>query len=187
MKNLFVLARQLDVAAIALELRRHPDVWDAHKNRATGRETPHAGASDVWVRYAPTWDEGRGPHDSVWYPPIDVCPSLRPVIFGVMAMVQAERLGGVLITKIPPGGSVKPHTDAGWHAEYYDKIAVQIESHQQQAFCYEDGAAVTAPGDVYWFNNQAMHWVVNDSPVDRVTLIICVKLSQPLRVQLKGD
>ena len=80
-----------------------------------------------------------------------------------------------LISKIPPGGLCKPHTDTTWHAKYYDKYAVQLESHPDQAFCFEEGEHISPPGEVYWFNNQAVHWVRNNSPVDRITLIFCIK------------
>lgn len=175
MKHIMKIGSGINVMPLALQLKRNPQLWNQNSFR-TSADSPHADVDDIWVRYADI-SEGMptGPHDSIWYPAYRTLPQLRDIVFGIMGLVQGERLGGVLITKIPAGKRVKPHVDPGWHAEYYDKFAVQIESHQQQAFCYEDGKLVTAPGDVYWFNNQAEHWVINDSPVDRITLILCIR------------
>lgn len=174
MKHLLKLSSGANVMPLALQLKRNPQLWNQHTARTAGEATPHKEIPDIWVRYAddPTKE---GPHDSVWYPSAELLTAVRPLAFGVMQLVEGERLGGILITKVPPGKMVKPHQDSGWHANYYSKFAVQIEGHQQQAFCYDDGHAITLPGDVYWFNNQATHWVENKSPVDRITLILCIK------------
>jgi quercetin dioxygenase-like cupin family protein len=100
---------------------------------------------------------------------------VKDLAFNLMTMVRGEELGGVLITRIPPGGECKPHIDSTWHAKYYDKYAIQIEAHPNQAFCFEDGGYASAPGEIYWFENNVVHWVKNDSPVDRITLIISIK------------
>jgi hypothetical protein len=48
-------------------------------------------------------------------------PSLRPMIFGLMARVQAVELGSILITKLPAGGEILPHSDQGsWAPEHYN-------------------------------------------------------------------
>jgi hypothetical protein len=94
-----------------------------------------------------------------------------------MYLVKGERLGGILITRIPPGGICKPHHDRGtWHASYYDKYALQLESHPFQAFHFDEGSYSAMPGELYWFNNQEVHWVTNESPIDRITLIFCIKV-----------
>jgi aspartyl/asparaginyl beta-hydroxylase (cupin superfamily) len=92
-----------------------------------------------------------------------------------MTMVKGEKLGGVLITRIPPGAVCKPHVDPGWHARHYQKYAIQIEANPQQAFHFAGVSLVTGPGDLYWFDNAHEHWVTNDSDADRVTLIVCIK------------
>lgn len=166
----------IDAQQLSYELRRNPQLWNKHAERVRNADSPHREVADVWLRYAATHAEGiAGPHESVWYPEADILPSLRKIVYNVSSMVQSERLGGVLITKVPAGGKVYPHVDPGWHAGYYDKFAVQLEAHPQQAFCFEDGQHVTAVGDIYWFDNQHSHWVINDSPVDRITLFVCCR------------
>lgn len=114
-------------------------------------------------------------HESVWYPAIDALPSLRALIFELMRFYEVERLGGVLITRIPPHGRVAAHIDRGWHASYYEKIAVQLQSAPGQSFCFEDGQYDCPPGSVYAFDNSHEHWVENPTDSPRMTCIICVR------------
>lgn len=179
MQSILKLTTGANVMPLALQIKRNPQLWNAHGARTQGEGTPHKDIPDIWVRYGAEDDpQLKGPHESIWYPEAQLLPAVKDMAFAVMQLVQGERLGGILITKVPPGKAVQPHRDTGWHATYYSKFAVQIEGHQQQAFCYGDGKMVTMPGDIYWFNNQDTHWVENNSPVDRITLILCIKTAQ---------
>lgn len=206
-KYLKQLAAGLEVEPILSELAANEDLWNAYTLRTSGAAPAHNEVSDIWVRYR-SWDHyltirqhylalvderehlvrdalqraaadfvGHE-HESTWYPAIDKLPSLRSLIFEVCRYWEVERLGGVLITRIPPGGSVKPHIDRGWHATYYEKIAVQLASNPSQAFHFEDGEFRCEPGTVYTFDNNFTHWVSNDSAEPRMTCIVCVRRDQ---------
>lgn len=180
MKNIETLARGINVMPILLQLKRNPQLWGKLADRTQNHDSPHRETSDIWVRYGGgSYEESQAAHESVWLDAANFLPEAKSLARTTMNLVQGDALGGILITRIPPGGKVHPHSDSGWHALNYDKFAIQLAAHQQQAFCYEDGRHVTAPGDLYWFNNQSEHWVINDSPVERITLIICIKLDKP--------
>lgn len=175
MSPIKLLHRGLNVEPMRAALAAHPDLWDQNKARTSPEDSPHHGLSDIWARFAdPATMRPDGSHDSVWYPPADVLP-VRDLVFPLMAAVRGERLGGVLITRIRPGQTCKPHTDPGWHARYYEKFAVQIAAAPEQAFHFEGHTLVTAPGDVFWFDNSHTHWVTNESDTDRITMIVCIK------------
>lgn len=192
MKYLQPLLAPIPVDSVLKELEANPQVWDARPLRRY--TTVHADISDVWVRFN-AWENydqagGQealqkfvlGEHESSWYPESDVLPNVKTLIFELMHYFRAERLGTVLITRIPPGKRVNPHTDPGWAARYYEKIAVQLKSAPEQAFCYADGRFVCEPGTVYSFDNSQEHWVENQSQVERMTLIICVKRDVRLKM-----
>lgn len=179
MENLLPLARGINVTQLHLQLKRQPQLWNQRTDRTAHEGSPHRDASDIWARYTKTLDESD--RDIVWLEAAELAPEIKFHARAIMNMVRGDALGGVLITRIPPGRRVHAHTDRGWHAESYEKFGLQIASHQQQAFCYADGEHVTAPGDLFWFHNQAEHWVINDSPVERITMIVCVKLDTPFR------
>lgn len=195
MKYLRELAGPISMDSIVAELAAHPELWNRYTLRTGYGDSPH-GVDDVWIRYRDFNDiliKGMAfqdfigtEHESVWYPAIDVLPSLKSLIFETMRYFECERLGGVLITRIPPGGEVKPHVDGGWHATYYEKIALQIKSAPGQAFCYADGEFECASGTVYSFNNNEAHWVSNKSDVERITCIVCVKRDIRLKPLYEG-
>lgn len=164
----------INVAPMLWALQEHPELWDTHKTRTEDPTSPHHGLSDIWARYAADGEDPRGPHESVWYPCADLIP-VRELVYPLISAVGGTRLGGVLITRIPPGAECKPHTDPGWHARYYDKFAIQIQSAPGQEFFFEGESLVTKPGDVFWFDNAHTHWVKNQSQYDRITLIACIQ------------
>ena len=178
-----LLWRGVDVSALVRDLDCNPQLWDANTFRRT-EGSPHLELADIIVRYN-DWSNFNGDrisfneeHDSVWWEAAKSLPSLRPLVFDLLRRVCGERLGMVLITKIPPGKSCKPHRDAGWHARYYDKYAIQVKGNEQQAFCFETCQLITKPGDVFSFDNSYTHWVTNDSAEDRITLIVSIKTSK---------
>jgi hypothetical protein len=153
-------------------------VWNLHGQRKA--QYAHVAMSDVWVRYnaienfhgdLAAFNEE---HESVWYPEAKVLPAVVDLVFQVMTAVRGERLGGVLVTKIPPGGSVAPHRDVGWHAGYYDKFAVQLKGTPEQGFCFEGYRLSALPGQCYTFDNAQTHWVENPTDEERMTLIVCI-------------
>ncbi|WP_371435403.1 aspartyl/asparaginyl beta-hydroxylase domain-containing protein [Polaromonas sp.] len=170
-----LLAEGADVSEMQAALAAHPELWNQQTARTQSPDSPHHGLDDIWSRYAdPATMREDGSHDSVWYPCADLLP-VREMVFPLMAAVHGERLGGVLITRIKPGQTCKPHTDPGWHARYYDKFAVQIQAAPGQAFHFESTSLVTKPGDIFWFDNSHKHWVTNESETDRITMIVCIR------------
>lgn len=174
MSHISLVTSGIRVGHILWSLREHPELWDQNTVRTQDPASPHHGLSDIWARFAAPGVDGSQPHESVWYPSSDTL-HIKSVVGPLVGLVHGTRLGGVLITKIPPGKTCKPHSDPGWHARFYDKFAVQIESAPGQAFCFEDDTLETKPGDVFWFDNAYTHWVVNDSPYDRITMIVCIR------------
>lgn len=209
MKYLQPLVYGLEIDPVVAELDTNPQLWNQYTLRTGGCAPVHNAVSDIWVRYR-AWVEWERyqvgetvgdvtqlhrtrvaqfvgeEHESVWYPAGYQLVALRSLIFELMRHVEAERLGGVLITRIPPGGKVLPHIDRGWHAGYYEKLAVQLKSAPGQAFCYADGRFECPAGTVYAFDNSQEHWVDNDSDVERQTLIICLRRDQRLPPLSRG-
>jgi len=176
-----LIAQGVNVAPMLWALQENPTLWDQNRARTEPEDSPHHGLSDIWARYAAPGVDGSQPHESVWYPCADLMP-VRELVYPLMPAVQGDHLGGVLITKIPPGKTCRPHVDPGWHARFYSKYAVQIQSHPRQAFHFDGESLVSKPGDVYFFDNAFTHWVTNDSDQDRITLICCIRTERTCRV-----
>jgi quercetin dioxygenase-like cupin family protein len=114
-------------------------------------------------------------HESVWYPAIDALPEARPLVFNLMAAVQGERLGRVMVTRLPAGGRIYPHTDDGAHAEYFERFHVVLSSGPGCKFRAGDETVHMAPGEVWWFDNSQEHEVMNDSKDERLHLIVDIR------------
>ena len=174
MKNISLLPLRLDVASAHAELKDCSG-WNLLPLRTNHPSSPHRECEDIWVRYRGSEVRSDGSFDCEWYDVADELPAVMDLCASVYEYTCPTELGGVLVTRIPAGKQVYPHMDAGWHAQHYEKIAVQIAGNEKQFFCFEDGSLSPQSGEVFTFCNQALHWVTNDSDEDRITLIICLR------------
>jgi quercetin dioxygenase-like cupin family protein len=173
--KLQLLERGLPVAPIHWAIQAHPELWNQNTARTEAAGSPHHGLDDIWARFG---DPARAidgtPHDSFWYPSAEIL-GVKGICLDLVRAVEGVELGGVLITRIPPGAECKPHTDPGWHARRYQKYGIQITSAPGQHFCFEGEELETRPGDLFWFDNQFSHWVTNPTNYERITMIVCIR------------
>lgn len=185
MKHFTLIEENIDVNPLLEQIEKQPDLWNANDHRKTFAGTPHNEMSDIWVRYnrLDRLCEGRkafnGEHVPVWYPAWYALPALKPIVFNLMSKVEGEMIGGILITKIPPGYGIAPHIDDSWHVQYYEKFYLSLKSCPGALFlCDHDGVREglnPKPGELWLFDNRKLHWVENKSSEDRITLIMCIR------------
>lgn len=173
------ISENVEVDHILEELEKAPHLWDRDAER-TFSTSPHRETHDIWVRYNPKEDflvtHKDTPFDSEWYEAVQYLPSVADFCFRLMAGVNGEDLGGVLVTKVPAGKKVYMHTDEGWHVDFYDKFYLHLESNDKVVFGWESGEEIQPQkGDLYWLDNTTPHYVNNDGDTDRITLIVCIK------------
>lgn len=171
------------------ELAENPDLWNQIDFRTKLYEnSPHREVSDIILRYrdyaefdADDAKHFSDKHESIWWDAIEKLPEVRKLIDSIMwQMPSHAELGGVLITKIPAGKQVYPHSDAGhWHPEYYrKKVLVLLQSAKDQSFNFDGESHTGISGEVFEFDNLPVHWVINESPVDRISLILAIRDGQ---------
>lgn len=188
MKHFRKILERVDVAPLLTQIESHPELWNQHGARKGEAGSPHRAAPDIWVRYNPIDRLGadrrqfNDEHVPAWYPAWRALPALRPIIFRLMAEVEGEMLGGVLITKVPAYTAIDWHVDSGWHVDYFDKLYLSLKAPPGARFECDAGGVyeslVPRAGDVWLFDNRKPHAVVNDGPDDRVTLIVCIRTSR---------
>lgn len=155
------------------------DLWDKYPFRKMG-DSPHKEMDDIWIRYNDiqpylkkgSFDGFTDEHDSIWYHS-PLVPIIKPMAYELMAKVKGERLGGILITKLPPYGKIREHVDGGWHASYYDKYYVCVKD-QGSKFKFPSGEITPEEGEVYKFDNSKPHSVENCG-AERIAMIICIR------------
>lgn len=172
----------LDITKLKATLNSKPELFNIYPDRL-GSKGPHRESNDIWVRYGDFHKYGQSvftePHESVWYPVIEKIPEVADIALAIMARVGGERLGGILITKLPPGKKVYSHIDTvGWHPNYYEKFYIPIQSAKGATFEFDDVVLdeINSPeGSVSWFRNDVPHWVYNDSEEDRIAMVVCIR------------
>jgi hypothetical protein len=178
-KGFVTLAENIDVSKMVEEINQNIDLFDKYPHRRIAFNSPHAEMTDIWIRtnspesIGKNWKEV---HYPVWYDAAYKLPSIKNFCMDLMAWTRGESLGHVMITKIPSGGKIEKHNDVHWHAQYFDKFYLQLQGAEGQTFNTEHHNFTSKTGDLYWFNNAREHWVDNNSNIDRITLIICIKI-----------
>ncbi len=169
----------LNISLARKELEANSDMFGEFNARKNAGPV-HCQMDDIWLRYGDisemtkTGDYSKvsDEHDSIW---IKDLPECKKLCFEVMKMVDGERLGGVLITRLPVGGEIFPHTDRGWHASYYDKYYIPLENKNGSVFGFDEGVIDPSLGDVWAFDNSYNHWVKNNSNQERIAMVVCIK------------
>ena len=173
----FGLLGCVPVSHIATQLDAHPELWNGNTERRDAPGSPHTAMSDVWVRYADGPVDHQVSHVSVMHPAWSVLTNIHELVFDLMRNQTATQLGGILITRIPPGGEIKPHDDRGsWHAEFYNrKVYVVLRSNARCINECEGEEVAMRAGEVWTFDNLRSHSVQNGGATERITLIICLR------------
>lgn len=180
MKN-FQLITTFDPQLLLHQIQKKPDLWNENTLRTSHPMTPHKQVDDIWIRfndlseYEEKVERVIDEHESIWYPATYELPAVRPIVFGLMARVEGERLGRVLITRLAPGKRIDPHEDGGSHAAYYERYHCVLQSFPGSIFrCGQEQVQMRA-GEVWWFNNAIEHEVINNSADDRIHLIVDIR------------
>jgi hypothetical protein len=185
MRNFMKVCDGINVEPLNFALKLKPELWNTNELRKEIQGSPHLAMSDIWIRYndnsqAKKTGDYTGFHDlhyPVWYPAANDLQAIRPIALALMAKMGATHLGGILITKIPPGGKIEPHTDSNWHADFYNcKLYVPLQSNDACLNRCGDERVLMRSGECWYFNNKIEHEVQNHGADDRITLIICMRV-----------
>jgi hypothetical protein len=163
------------------QLDAHPELWNEYKWR-TASNSPHREADDIWVRYNPVVNfDPKNPakfndeHTAEWYSCADKLPAIKEIATQVIEFLGAEKLGAVLVTRVPPGKQIHWHQDGGWHAKAHRKFLVLLRGNIEQSFEFENEQMFAEPGDCFEFQNEYLHSVYNPTDQERISLIICLR------------
>lgn len=169
---------------LRLEIARQPELWNTHKARLYPT-SPHRETGDIWIRYkdeaehlkSGDYSKFNDLHVPIWYPAFYSLPSSKKLIFDLMQRVEGEMLGGVLIYRVPAHKQIYEHVDEGWHANYFEKFNISIQSNQGCEFIYprDEEAMSSNTGDAYWFRNTVPHRVQNHSDEDQIMMTVCIR------------
>lgn len=192
MKNFQLLAANLDVMPLLHQIQRQPELWNENTLRTKHPGTAHSEVSDIWVWFNEYKNNELGHRQEqltlslptakviddkevISYKAWDKLPAARNIVFGLMRQVEAVRLGRVIITKLPTGKSITPHTDGGAPATYYDRYQVALQSYPGCIFKIGGEEVQFKSGEIWHIDNTIEHSVVNHSSEDRIVMIVDLK------------
>ncbi len=176
--NVIFNVGQSVVDNIVAEIERQPELWGAYPVRTSIVGGPFKDQKDIVLMFQDLTLAKKGVFDhyeTISYPAMEVLPSLRTFIFGLMSVVRGERLGRVLVSTLPPGGYIDAHKDSKLFSDYYNRFHLCLKDNSQTLF--RSGEEYFAPkvGDVFWFDNSLEHEIWNDGQTDRWTVVIDIK------------
>lgn len=192
------LAEGVDVLPLRLAIARQPHLWKEDTYLRHYPQGPFGEVESIMLRfpekivfdpadpkakrkleaYKRNMLPGVDAHECVDYPPYKLLTDARPLVMQLMTRVAGERLGRVMINKINPGGRIFPHADTPVHAEYWDRFHIVIQSAEGVDFRCGDERVYMAEGECYWFQNLIEHEVVNASDIDRIHMVVDVRLAR---------
>lgn len=193
MNHFMFLASGIDVMPLVLAIHRldkSHGVWKEDTYLRDYPQGPFGDTESIILRFPPrsvheteealkNHLENFDQHENVDQPIFKQLPEARPLIFGLMAAVQGERLGRCIINKLKPGGRIYPHEDTKAHAEYYDRFHIVLKGHPGSVFRCMDEQVNMQTGEVWWFNNALDHEVINNSAEERIHLVVDIRTSKP--------
>lgn len=179
MKNFQAMAA-IDPTLLVQQIIRQPALWKADTYLRDYPQGPFGDTETIFLRFPPASvtemeRSTKDQHECVWMDGWLHLPAARAIVFGVMAQVEGERLGRVMINRIRPGGRIYPHADTPVHAQYWDRFHVALQSGPGCNFRCGDETVYMPPGQIWWFQNELEHEVTNNSADDRIHLIIDVR------------
>lgn len=186
----FQFLPSVDPTKLLIAIKRKPDLWKEDTYLRDYPQGPFGEIESIMLRFpekrvfeqeeeVEAYKRGEhfyDQHESIDYPAYAILSEARQMIMGLMAYVQGERLGRVMINKIAPGGKIFPHADTPEHTNYYTRFHIVLQSAPGCFIRAENEQLEMRGGDVFWFNNKLEHEVVNNSNVDRISMVIDIKV-----------
>lgn len=192
----FLKIADIDPIPLLLELARQPELWNQNQTRTSHPLSAHRTLDDILLRYN-NFELGDdftkkvcAELEAVNMPAFNLLPAAAPIVFGLMARVCGERLGRVFISRIAPNVSIPPHSDRIPPAEetypdqippavYYERFQVTLQTQPGVVFTAEEEQIYMAPGEIWWFDNEVIHSVENNSDNDRISMVVDIRPFSP--------
>lgn len=182
MKNFQRLCAGVDVIPLLHAVQLRPELWNEFKLRTTHEQSPHQQVDDIWLRFQDLEPYKHGDtagvideQESINYPAWSILTPAKPLVLDLMRRVDGIRLGRVMITRLAPGKTIRPHVDGGAHAEYYSRYHIVLQGLPGSLFHCGDETVCMQTGDIWHFDNSVEHSVENNSADDRIHMIVDIR------------
>ncbi|MGJ7613933.1 MULTISPECIES: aspartyl/asparaginyl beta-hydroxylase domain-containing protein [unclassified Variovorax] len=195
MKNFHRLAVGINTGPLLAKIARNRDWWHDDTYLRTFHQGPFGETDSIILRFPPravpkTEEERQelirtvDQHECIDLLVFDKLPEARDLVMNLFSYVRGTRLGRVMINRIQPGGRIYKHADTLEHANYWERHHICLQSAPGVVFSAGDEQVCMAPGEAWWFDNgkggpdddRPAHEVINNSPVERIHMVIDIRI-----------
>lgn len=168
-----LIRASVDLEPLRLELGRHSSAWAVHVGRQlTSPAQRHTNAIPLrgLRRSCIRGRRRRDVHESRW----TSLSAQFPATVAFIEQFAAEQRGApgrARFACLPPGKTVLPHVDRGEYYRLRDRYHLVIRSETGSLLNAGGESVRMHEGELWWFDNKALHYACNDSGMDRIHLI----------------
>lgn len=192
MRNFLRIAEGMNVKPLLNAIYTKSDLWKADDFLRKFPQGPFGETDTIYLRFqdhVPVETEaeldlytqnklaGHDLHECPWRPEIDALPEARAHIMALVTALGATRLGRCMINRLAPGGRIFPHADSAWHASYWERYHLVLQSEPGNVFRCGEEQVWMRQGEVWWFQNAIEHEVTNNSADDRIHLVMDLRFA----------
>ena len=173
MQHFRLMRTRVDLEPLRRELAQHAGAWDVQTGRQlTAPAQRHTNAIPLrgLRRSCIRGRRRRDVHESRWTSLSAQFPATVAFI-EEFAAEQRGTPGRARFACLPPGKTVLPHMDRGEYYRLRDRYHLVIRSENGSLLNAGGESVRMQEGELWWFDNKAVHDACNDSDSDRIHLI----------------
>jgi len=167
------LKGDVDIAPLLAELAANRNPWGLEQGRQRRARVQREAAAVPLRGLRASRQYGRRRRDV--HESRDTSKAERfPLTLAFVRQVAEEfdgRLGRVRLVRLPGGAHVRPHRDRGDYYRQRDRYHLVLRSDGGSVMRAADEQVTMSPGELWWFDNKAIHEAWNPGDGDRVHLI----------------
>jgi hypothetical protein len=165
----------INVSPLLSQLRANPQLWETNSEwtrNKVGSSIYHT--ENIVLRF----NKSSLPGLNDWNrPAFSILSAAQQIVFDLMRAIPGEHLGKVIITRLAPGETIDWHIDQmpPGIPPYFERYQIPLHVAPKVRFVVGDEALYMEPGTAWWFDNQTMHAVFNDSDEDRISMLTDIR------------
>jgi hypothetical protein len=146
------------------ELAAKPHLWSLIQLRQQVAESAHLDTETIVLRGPETLTDVFDNIDCADYAQIQELPAAVALIRHAAEFLKMREVGRLMIVRLAADGWIRPHVDEGAYARYFARFHLVLDSNPGCRFCCGEESAFMRAGELWWFNHQLPHSVLNQGP-----------------------
>jgi len=169
----FKLMGTFDPSNVVKELKI-THLWNWLNLRRNDPTLKHMAVQDIILRFQPVGYDATYEFFYNSLPCVDYFSQryLPKTFNAVLDEFSYQNLGRVMVANLRPGEVIDYHIDEGRYAQRIDRYHMVVTSNENVTFTAGSDSVHMNAGEIWWFNNQALHMVKNNGQEDRIHIIV---------------